>query len=225
MAKQTPPRARERLTRDRILAKAVEMLDAEGTAALSMRRLSAELGIEAMSLYHHFPNKQAILGGVVETIMAEALAASPPPSGGGDWRAQMREGIGVVRRAMLAHPNAGPLLLGGEYRASETVVWVEAPLRILRDAGFTGRELVAAYHAISAYSFGWHLIAADAGRGVWHDVRTPDGELPAEALEVTREVGPLLGDWTFGFEDGLDMLLDGLEQQRIDRARGQGTGR
>jgi AcrR family transcriptional regulator len=207
--------AREPLTRERILAKAVEMLDAEGVGALSMRRLSAEVGIEAMSLYHHFANKQAILGGVIEVVLGEAVAASPPPPGrDADWREQMRAGIMLVRRAMLEHPNAGPLLLGAEYREPGAVAWVEEPLRILRDAGFRGRDLVAAYHAISAYSFGWHLLAADAERGVWHDVRTPDGALPAEALEVTREVGPLLGDWSFGFEEGLDILLDGIEQRR-----------
>lgn len=211
----TPPPKREPLSRERILAKSVEMLDREGVAALSMRRLASEVGIEAMSLYHHFPNKQAILGGVIEAVMAEAVAASPPPTPDADWRTQMREGIGVVRRAMLLHPNAGPLLLGSEYSAAETVVWVEAPLRILREAGFGGCDLVAAYHAVSAYAFGWHILAADASHGVWHDVRTPTGELPAEALEVTREVGPLLGDWSFGFEDGLDLILDGLEQRRV----------
>lgn len=205
---------RQRVTRERILTCAVALLDAEGAGALSMRRLASEVGIEAMSLYHHFPNKEAILGGVIETIMAEALAASHPPTAGGDWRTMMREGIGLVRRAMLAHPAAAPLLLGSAYHATETATWLETPLRILSDAGFSGTELIAAFHAISSYAFGWHILAADERFGVWHGPTDAVDVAPQAATEVTRSLARSLGDWSFGFEDGLDILLDGLEQRR-----------
>lgn len=209
------------LTRDTILREALALVDEHGLGALSMRKLAAALGIEAMSLYHHFPNKDRMLGALVEFVITEAAVASPAPPTGSDWRTMMREGLGLVRRAMLAHPHVAPLLMGA-YQAPETLAWVEGPLRILREAGFEGRALVAAMHAISAYSFGWMILATDEGGGVWHDVRRPGGELPAEAGPVTRSVGGSLGDWSFGFEEGLDILLDGLDARRRDGLTSEG---
>lgn len=202
------------LTREAILREALAIVDEQGLGALSMRKLAAAVGVEAMSLYHHFPNKDRILGALVEFVIGEAALASPPPSADGDWRTMMREGIGLVRRATLAHPNVAPLLMGA-YQAPEPLAWVEGPLRILKDAGFEGRGLVAAMHAISAYSFGWMMLAGDEGLGVWHDVRRPDGEIPAQAGPATRSAGEAIGDWSFGFEEGLDILLDGLDERRV----------
>jgi len=66
---------REPLTRLRIVELALDIIDAEGLAALNMRRLAAAAGVKPMSLYHHFPNKEAILGEVAESIAAAALGA------------------------------------------------------------------------------------------------------------------------------------------------------
>ena len=71
------------LTKDKIIEKALEVLDADGVDGLSMRRLGEALGVEAMALYHYFPNKDAILDGVLERIIAEtgpALLVGDPPS-------------------------------------------------------------------------------------------------------------------------------------------------
>ena len=64
---------RTTLTKHRILQLALEIIDREGLTALNMRRLAAEAGVKPMSLYHHFPNKDAILNGVAECIAAAAL--------------------------------------------------------------------------------------------------------------------------------------------------------
>nr|MDT0657267.1 TetR/AcrR family transcriptional regulator C-terminal domain-containing protein [Micromonospora sp. DSM 115978] len=76
---------REPLSRERVLAAAVALADTEGIKALTMRRLAADLGVEAMSLYYHLPAKEALLDGVVETVVAEIAAAVDRvrPIGGG----------------------------------------------------------------------------------------------------------------------------------------------
>ena len=66
---------REPLSRERVLAAAMAIADAEGIAAVTMRRLAAELGVEAMSLYYHLPGKDGLLDGLVEAVIAEI--ASP----------------------------------------------------------------------------------------------------------------------------------------------------
>ena len=79
--------ARQPVTRARIFATALALLDREGPAALSMRRLGEVLGVEAMSLYHHVPNKAAILDGLFEAVLAE-LPPAPPATG---WREAVTE--------------------------------------------------------------------------------------------------------------------------------------
>ncbi|MFC7479378.1 TetR/AcrR family transcriptional regulator [Luedemannella flava] len=66
---------REPLSRERVLAAAVALADAEGVPALTMRRLAKDLGVEAMSLYHHLPGKDALLDGLVESVVGEIVGA------------------------------------------------------------------------------------------------------------------------------------------------------
>ena len=66
--------ARGALSRERVLKAALDLADAEGLAGVTMRRLAADLGVEAMSLYHHVPGKEALLDGLVEALVAEIEA-------------------------------------------------------------------------------------------------------------------------------------------------------
>jgi TetR/AcrR family transcriptional regulator, tetracycline repressor protein len=194
------------LTREQILTRAIEIIDAEGLDALSMRRLASEFQVEAMALYYYFANKQAILDGVVNTIVAEAFGDSVMPQGD-DWRETMRVGILTVRRAMLAHPNAAPLITTHATDSPTTAVWVEGPISILHAAGLRGRALAIAYHEISAYALGWHLLASEStGAGAWHGAPTHAAEAPRAA-----ELGELLADWDDGFEEGLNAILDSID--------------
>jgi AcrR family transcriptional regulator len=200
---------REPLTREKIVEKALEILDADGVEGLSMRRLGDALGVEAMALYHHFPNKDAILDGVLARIMEETGPGLPLDSDA-DWKTIMLSGPASAGRAIAAHPKAGWLFLGREYNTPESVQMLEAPLQILRSAGFEGQRLVDAAHAIFALTAGWYILASGQG-GTWSG---PD----QEALRAAASVAPLaathaaeLGDWSRGMEDALGALLDGLE--------------
>src|SRR3712207_5487713 len=79
-------RSRRPLDRDAILAAAVALVDREGLAALNMRALASDLGVGTMSLYHHVPNREALLDGVVEVMMAD-IELPDPGSGSWDQRA------------------------------------------------------------------------------------------------------------------------------------------
>lgn len=84
---------------DRIAAAALRLAD-EGLAAVSMRRLAAELGAGTMSLYRHVSGRDD----VVKLIVDAAYCSEPPPAPTGDWRADLRALTGRTRRIMLAHP-------------------------------------------------------------------------------------------------------------------------
>src|SRR4051794_2910758 len=93
------PAARQPLTRERALRVAQRLADEGGMETLTMRRLAEELGVEAMSLYHHVPNKDAILDGMVDQIFEEITLPSPARP----WREAMRERAASVRAVLLRH--------------------------------------------------------------------------------------------------------------------------
>lgn len=114
MSPQTQHRASPRrspLSRHRVLESALELVDAGGLDDLSMRKLAAELDVEAMSLYKHFAKKDELLGGLAELVWAEVAAASPPDV---DWAAWLRTFGHAVRDAIHRHPRAMPVMLAGE---------------------------------------------------------------------------------------------------------------
>lgn len=204
------------LTREKIIEKAVEILDTEGVEGLSMRRLGVALGVEAMALYHYFPNKEAILDGVAAHIITETGEALPLESA--DWKTVMLSGPASAGRAIAAHPKAGWLFLGRKYSTTQSLQMLESPLAILRSAGFEGQELVDAAHAIFAYTAGWYLLSSGQG-GSWSGV---DDEAVADAAEATplaASLAPELRDWSRGMEEGLLALLDGLEERREKKLR------
>jgi AcrR family transcriptional regulator len=201
------------LTRETIVDKAIEMLDADGVEGISMRRLGDALGVEAMALYHHFPNKDAILDGVVARIVEETGPALPVKDSASDWKAVMLSGPASAGRALEAHPKAGWLFLGRQYSTAPSLQMLEAPLYILRSAGFTGQELVDAAHAIFAYSAGWYILASGEG-GSWSGPTDEAVEAAGQAAPLAASLARELRDWSRGMEEGLLALLDGLEARR-----------
>jgi len=126
------------LTREQVLDAALALVDADGIAALSMRRLGAELGVEAMTLYHYLPNKDALLDGIVERVLAEA---DTTPSGG-PWEQALPAYARSLRTALLRHPGAAPLVATRPAVTPETLRAAERGLALLTAAGFpVGRAL------------------------------------------------------------------------------------
>jgi AcrR family transcriptional regulator len=205
---------REPLTRDKILDQAVDIIDEHGVEGLTMRRLADAFDIEPMSLYHHFANKDAILDGVVERIVAETTS-EPPPAADADWKAVMMSGPASARRALDAHPKAGLLFFGRQYRTAPSLQMLEAPLRILYGAGFRGQELVDAAHAIFAFIAGWFILASGEG-GSWSGPDDEDIAAAPEAAPIAASVSAELREWGRGFDEGLLALLEGLEARRSD---------
>lgn len=213
MAAHPNKAGRTPLTKEKIVDKAVEILDADGVKGLSMRRLGEALGVEAMALYRHFPNKDAILDGVAERVVAESGPVTMPPDA--DWKTVMGSGPANTRRALDGHPNAAWLFFGRQFDTETSLQMLEAPLSLLYSAGFRGQELVDAAHAIFAYIAGWFILTSGQG-GSWSG---PDDEAiaaAAGAAPLAASLAPELRDWSHGMETGLKALMDGLEARRAD---------
>ncbi|MDG6107871.1 TetR/AcrR family transcriptional regulator C-terminal domain-containing protein [Dactylosporangium aurantiacum] len=215
------------LSRERVLAAAVALADGHGIQALTMRRLAVDLGVEAMSLYYHLPDKETLLDGVAETVVGE-IAAAVAPVTGGTWREVLRRQFLTAREVMLRHPWA-PGLLGTRRTVPAGVfAYYDGILGTLVGGGFTYHLAHRALHAFGSMPLGFaQEVFSPATAGGSMDVEATAAELAAMArtmphltamvaAEVHAAGDPALGwcDSQVEFEFTLDLLLDGLDRLR-----------
>jgi len=203
---------RRPLSRRRILEAAVRFVDREGLEALSMRKLGSELGVEAMSLYNHVPNKGALFDGMVEVLLGE-LEVPPEDE---SWERRIREAYRAFRRLAHEHPNVFPLLITRPPDTMDGIWLVEEFLKTLREAGFDPETALYAFRALSSYASGYAMaeirgFAMEPAGGRLGTVTLSPEEFPHihELDAPLREV-----DHDAEFEFGLDILLAGLKEKR-----------
>lgn len=204
------------LSRDRIIDAALALADQAGLDAVSMRRLGQQLGVEAMSLYNHVANKDAILDGIVERVLAEVEL----PVSGGEWKEELRRCSLSLHEALRRHPWAcslvmapasGPAALGARLR------YIDALLQTLREAGFTPEQAYHAYHVVDGHTVGftmwelgheqpWSEATVESAMRLIQTGRLPYLLEHAEQHELDHDVS--------GFEFGLDLIFDGLQRFR-----------
>ena len=202
---------RRPLSRRRVLEAAVRYADREGLEALSMRKLGAELGVEAMSLYNHVPNKNALLDGMAEVLLGELEV----PSDQDGWEERVREAYRGFRRLARRHPNVFPLLVVRPPDTMDGVWLVEEFLKTMRVAGFDPATALYAFRTLSGYAMGYAMaeirgFAMEPGGG-----RAGAAALPAEDFPHISRLEGRLGevDRDAEFEFGLDLILGGLREK------------
>jgi len=221
--------SRAPLSRERVLVAAVALADAEGVPALTMRRLAADLGVEAMSLYYHLPGKESLLDGLVEQVLGEiAATVSRLDSSDKDWRTQLRQRFLAAREVMLRHPWAPGLIGTRSAVPPDVYTYYEGILATLIESGFSYRVAHRALHAFGSLPLGFaQEVFSPTSAGGSLETETGEAEiaemadhLPHLAAMVTAEThdlaDPTLGwcDSQTEFEFTLDLLLDGLERLR-----------
>ena len=213
--------ARIPLSRDRVLGAAVDLADASGVEALTMRRLGEELGFEAMSLYRHVANKKDLLDGMLDLVLAEWQL----PDRQGDWAEAIRTSARSVHDALRRHGWAAQLLMTGVHIRPARLRYMERLLGTLRDAGFDADTTYHVYHLLDGYIFGFSL---------WEIAYTT---IPVDADVVSRLLQTIpwdeyahladhrdqhMSDGPHGqmsaFEVGLDLILDGLRKRQVSPA-------
>ena len=209
MTEPTAP-AREPLTRERSFAAALEIIDTEGLPALSMRRLGSALEVEAMAIYYHVPNKNALLAGVGDLL----LSAGHGMPGGVGWRQGLHWEADTLRASLIAHPAAVPIVMDAPLRTEYSARLVDRPLVLLTEAGFSPDDATRLFRATLALLFGWiTLEGASLRRG------EAAGDIPADVPTAAR-LGPLVSDWSGGFDEALDALLDTWARRLPPGAKG-----
>lgn len=206
------PRAgAEALTRAGILQAAIRLVDAEGMAALSMRRLAGELGVDPMAIYHHVPGKAAVVSGMVELVFREM----PVVAEEGFWRERVRAFAEGYRGLALAHPNLILAIVTDAAAATEAALRISGPLyTALEDAGLAPAMVWQAGALVVDYVHGYVLGAAShpdevlAREAEFREQLTATGLELAPALQRAFAAAAEEYD-TFGL--GLEMILRGIE--------------
>lgn len=209
---------RHRLNEERIVEAAVAVADRGGFGAISMRNVGKELGVEAMSLYHHVAGKDALLDALVDWVFAQIEL--PPVAA--SWREGMRLRARSARDVLVAHPWALTLIDSRSRPGPALLAHHDAVVGCLRSGGFSVELSAQAFSVIDAYVYGFALTE----RNLPFD--PAGGE---EALDFVAQVMPALapyphlaelvrhqtssGDYSFStqFDLGLDIILDELERR------------
>src|SRR5688500_3597932 len=145
--------ARVPLSKERVLRAAVALAARDGIESLTMRKLADELGSGAMSLYHHVPNKEELLDGMVDIVFSEIEL----PTTDGDWRAAMRRRAVSTREVLNRHRWAVGLMESRRSPGPASFRLHNAVLGCLREAGFSIELTIQAYSVLDAYIYGFAL--------------------------------------------------------------------
>jgi AcrR family transcriptional regulator len=225
------------LSRERILAAALAVADTSGLGEVTMRRVAGELGVEAMSLYHHVSGKEDLLDGVVTVLVGEITAGAEPS--GADWRENVRRRCLAAREVMLRHPWAPALLSTRTTVPPSVYLHYEALLAAMIDGGMSYALGHRALHALGSLALGFDrgMFSPTSAGGVDEEAADEEFAALAEALphlaamaaaELHDAEDPTL-DWCDSqaeFEFTLDLLLDGLARaQQAERPRSAARGR
>jgi AcrR family transcriptional regulator len=195
------------LDRATILDAAVALVDREGLAALNMRALAQELGVGTMSLYHYVPNKDAMLDGITERVLAEIEL---PAEGSGPWEQRALFMARSFRGVALRHPHCVPLLVTRTFQSPVALRPCEAAFAILAEGGFEPPQALVLFRTILAYCLGFVMMesAGFFGRdGFGYDA----SELRALGLGRLAALSPHLGgrDVAADFDTGMLTILAG----------------
>ncbi|HEX6401088.1 MAG TPA: TetR/AcrR family transcriptional regulator C-terminal domain-containing protein [Actinomycetota bacterium] len=208
-------RTRAPLTRDRVIEAALRLMDHEGLEAVTMRRVAREVGVEAMSLYHHVEDKDDLLDGICEQVMTEFRY----PERTGDWAEDCRRAARAWRRLLKDHPNVMRLFAEqrGPARSVDSMRPMEFALGLIREAGISNRDTAQAFHAFGGYIQGFVMMELGSIAGGSDEAQLTmqakvASELP-EDFPTLRDVLPHFAecDADEQFEFGLDLLIRGLE--------------
>lgn len=196
------------ITPARVVDAAFKIVDAEGVAALTMRRLGADLGVAAMAIYNHFPDRDAILDAVAERALHDLLAGSRA----GSWRGRIRQLVETVHALADRHPRVFEVVVNRPNRPRAFFPLMSESLDALRQAGLGRESAVRWYHTFLMLIHGYATWRAALERYARTPPHSADhGELNPAQFEDWRAVHSVSAKAQF--DHAIDLLLQALEAE------------
>jgi TetR/AcrR family transcriptional regulator, tetracycline repressor protein len=215
--------ARRPLTRERILQTGLQLIDEQGLEAFTMRKLAKVLGVDPMSIYRHFENKDALLDGVADVLWSEVKL----PESRVGWEALLRSFATSLRALAHVHPHAYALLCKNQSLSLALLRLCDVALEQLQQAGFEQKRAMEILCTVSSYAMGYAMVEVSALSPLTPEHGTPEltdigrltqlmRRLPRETPARLVEVACILTDCDMDaqFLFGLDLMLTSLKAQR-----------
>ncbi|MGW6444134.1 TetR/AcrR family transcriptional regulator [Lentzea sp. NPDC055074] len=204
------------LSRESIVAATLQVIDAEGVAAVGMRSVARALGVDAKSLYNHVDGKDGLLDAVAEQLLGGLRLPEPT----GDARHDLHAVAEAFRARALAHPGAAPLVLTRQLSSLEGLAPVDAVLAVLLAAGAAPEESVHLLRMLLATLIGTLLREVSAAPTFGGDDGRRRGALEASGLPAVARTAPHLAEFDRAaeFEYTVDLAITAV-LDRIDRQR------
>lgn len=212
-AKQLQAAGKEPLSRARIEHAALDLIEAEGLASFSTRKLAGKLGCEAMSIYHYFPSKGHLMDALVDRVMGSEMSVLGP--GKGPWREQIERSAREWRAMALTHPSFFGYLALHRLNTPTALTWLNGVIALFLSLGLSEEVAIRMFRAMGYYLIG-AMLDETAGytRGPSTVEPVPDAVMadryPA-VLQAGRWFAPPERETTFW--SGFKVLLDGIEAQ------------
>ncbi len=206
---------RRRLTRDDVLAEAIDLIDQQGLDALTMRNLADRLGVVPMALYRHVSNKDDLMEGVLD----RAVAGVDLPDPGLGWRDGLAALADSIRTTMLRHPAIAARVIDRPSLGPASLVVGEFGLGVMREAGFSDQDATRGLNLVLVYTLGFVALEVPRLPGTagaealdQADVDRAYDALPSDRYPHTAAVRPRAHDIVSEdqFRFGLDSILDGI---------------
>ena len=194
------------LTRDQILRAAIRIADDEGPEAITLRRISAALGVHVTSLYNHVPTREAISDGIVEVLLAEAdLPTHPVP-----WEDWVRHFFAAMGEIPTTHAGAFHVLQHRPVQGSRATASFEIAVAAFVQAGFSTLDAYAAVKTVVFLAAAVGMERSKTARGEMLETRMDD--LPVDGFPLVRSVAVTARPedvWPFA----LETVIAGLRAQ------------
>jgi len=204
-----------RLSRERVIDAALALADEHGMAQLTIRRVAEALDVKPMSLYHHVPNKEAMIDAMVDRVFGEIEL----PPADRPWREAIEVRARSARDALHRHPWATPLLDSRSQPGPATLRHHDSVTGCFLEAGFTPAVTGRAVGVIDAFVYGFALqetvLPATSGTEIADLATEVVAQIdPAEYPHLVRfakeQVQSGSFDFADGFDYGLELLLDAI---------------
>ena len=227
-ARIPPNEPRGPLSRERILRAAMRVADEGGLTSLTMRKIANQLGVEAMSLYHHVRNKDEVQGGLIDLVFSEIEL----PVIGSDWKVAMRRRANSARSVLSRHGWAIGILDSRVNPGPATMRHHNAVIGTLREAGFSIGMAAHAYSILDSYIYGFVLQELSMPIGSLEELEEVAEAMlqhfPVEQYPYLAEMFgyALTPGYAYGseFAFGLELILDEIEGLRTLDVLPEGNG-
>lgn len=209
------------LHKEQIVEAAIAFIEENGLLDLSMRRLAADLGVGTMTLYNHVPNKEALLNGVVQTILEEIETPGPDVN---PWSERVRFILRSFRRVAHRHPTVVQLIPVNPPWTPPALRATEVGVAALKEAGFGDEDAAHAYRLLASYVVGY--VSLELGGFFTMDETRVDADFPFDDFPNLLAAAPYLVSWDAEaeFDLGINVILVGLRDQLTRRSEAAPEG-